>query len=91
MRRHTKQPELTATLCLHLPPWLRAIVEEIADNEQTSLGEAGRILMSAGAKALGIAEGCRSWDGDGSPSDLNELEDLAASRIEKDRDREGGR
>lgn len=80
MRRHTKKPELTATLCLHLPPGLRAIVEEIADNEQTSLGEAGRILMSAGAKALGIAEGSRP-----------ELEDMMASRIELDSDRGYGR
>lgn len=54
MRRHTKSPELTAALCLHLPPELRAIIEGIADNERTSLGEAGRILMAAGAEALGL-------------------------------------
>jgi len=59
MRRHTKKPELTAALCLHLPPELRAIIEGIADNERISLGEAGRMLMTAGAEALGLTEGVK--------------------------------
>lgn len=86
MRRHTKKPELTATLCLHLTPEVRAIVEEIADNERISLGEAGRILMAKGAKALGFAEG-RSWGWNGTPSDLAELESKISERIEADAER----
>jgi len=39
-----------------MPPSLRAVVENYADKNHLSIGEAGRSLLEAGAKALGIVE-----------------------------------
>jgi hypothetical protein len=51
-----KPPVNTAAICLHMPPSLRAVVEKYADGNRLSLCEAGRDLLEAGAKALGIEE-----------------------------------
>lgn len=57
MAYRTRTPPVhTATVCVHMPPKLRWIVEEYADQNRLSLGEAGRALLEAGARALGIAE-----------------------------------
>ena len=54
--RMRKPPVNTAAICLHMPPSLRAVVEKYADSNRLSLCEAGRDLLEAGAKALGIEE-----------------------------------
>jgi len=41
----------------HVPPETRALVEAFAENNHISLADAGRMIIEAGAKALGIAEG----------------------------------
>ena len=39
-----------------MPPSLRTVVENYATQKHLSIGEAGRYLLEAGARALGIAE-----------------------------------
>lgn len=39
-----------------MPQKMRQTVEEYADQNRFSLGEAGRALLEAGARALGLAE-----------------------------------
>jgi hypothetical protein len=39
-----------------MPPDLRAVVENYATSNHLSLADAGRSLLQAGAKALGISE-----------------------------------
>jgi hypothetical protein len=56
MREKRRQPVLTAAICVHMTPSLRGVVEQYAGNNRISLGEAGRSLLEAGAKALGIEE-----------------------------------
>jgi hypothetical protein len=54
--RTRKPPIHTAAVCVHMPPQMRSIVEDYATQNHTSLGEAGRLLLEAGAIALGIVE-----------------------------------
>ncbi len=54
--RTRKPPIHTAAVCVHMPPSLRAVVENYADKNHLSIGEAGRSLLEAGAKALGVVE-----------------------------------
>lgn len=89
MHRKRTPPVHTAAICIHMPPSLREVVENYATECHISLGEAGRSLIEAGAKVLAAEDG-RSWRWDGTPSDVSELEDLAASRIELDFDRREG-
>jgi predicted phosphoribosyltransferase len=56
MFRTRRPPIHTSVVCVHMPPALRAVVEKYADENHFSIGEAGRSLLEAGAKALGIAE-----------------------------------
>lgn len=49
-------PVHTAAICVHMPPALRTVVENYAIQKHLSIGEAGRSLLEAGARALGIAE-----------------------------------
>jgi hypothetical protein len=56
MYRTRKPPIHTAAVCVHMPPSLRAVVENFADKNHISIGEAGRSLLEAGAKALGVME-----------------------------------
>ena len=56
MYRTKKTPIQTAAICVRMPPSLRAIVESYATKNRLSIGEAGRSLLEAGARALGIAE-----------------------------------
>ncbi len=35
-----------------MPPYLRSMIEDYANKNHTSIGEAGRVLLEAGAKAL---------------------------------------
>lgn len=51
-----RKPTLTSALCIHVTVQTRHLVELYAEKNRTSLGEAGRSLLEAGAKALGIAE-----------------------------------
>jgi len=39
-----------------MPPGLRSVIELYAEQNHLSLGEAGRCLLEAGAKALGVLE-----------------------------------
>lgn len=53
----TRKPAMhTAALMFHVPPKTRSLVEKFADGNHISLADAGRLLLEAGAKALGIAE-----------------------------------
>lgn len=54
--RTRKPPIHTAAVCVHMSPQLRSLVEDYATQNHLSLGEAGRSLLEAGAKALGVAE-----------------------------------
>lgn len=54
--RTTRPPVNTAAICIHMPQKMRQTVEEYADQNRFSLGEAGRALLEAGARALGLAE-----------------------------------
>ena len=56
MYRTRKPPIHTAAICVHMPPSLRVIVENYATKNRLSIGEAGRSLLEAGARALGIVE-----------------------------------
>ncbi len=51
MYRTRKIPVHTAAICVHMPPSLRAVVENYATDRHISLGEAGISLLEAGAKA----------------------------------------
>ncbi|NBJ15739.1 MAG: hypothetical protein FNP40_09240 [Dehalobacter sp. 4CP] len=53
--RTRKPPIHTAAVCLHMPPEMRSIIEEYANRHHISLGDAGRSMLEAGAKALGFA------------------------------------
>jgi hypothetical protein len=56
MRRKRTAPIYTAALCVHITTEQRVLVEQYADENRLSLGEAGRNLLEAGAKALGLLE-----------------------------------
>jgi len=56
MHRKRIQPVYTAALCVHVTQMQRKTIEQYADKNRLSLGEAGRNLLEAGAKALGISE-----------------------------------
>jgi hypothetical protein len=54
MYRRRTPPIYTAAICVHMPPTLRAVVENYATQNRLSIGEAGRSLLEAGVKALGL-------------------------------------
>lgn len=56
MHRIRRPPIFTASVCVHMSPKLRSTIEDYATQNHLSLGEAGRSLLEAGAKVLGIAE-----------------------------------